>query len=144
MLTISYQCSERWIAAVIGHNEICQNGEIIKAILILVAWPNLLYNTLANHINQHGFPFNVADSKWKWKKRQRGKIKSLAAMACQNTPRKPSGKMTQAALALVGTVVLARAHSELESTFPSLDVSEGMDGGGGQQQPEAGNGNGGE
>lgn len=47
---------------------------------------------------------------------------SLAGMACQNIPRKPSGKMTQAALDLSGTVVLARTHSKLESIFPSLDV----------------------
>lgn len=47
-----------------------------------------------------------------------GKKKSLAGMACQNIPRKPSGKMTQAALALSGTVVLARAHNKLESIFP--------------------------
>lgn len=48
--------------------------------------------------------------------------RSLAGMACQNIPRKPNGKMTQAALALSGTVVLDRAHSKLESIFPSLGV----------------------
>lgn len=40
-------------------------------------------------------------------------------MVCQNIPRKPSGKMTQA-LALSGTVVLDRAHSKLESIFSSV------------------------
>lgn len=69
------------------------------------------------------------------KEREEGKKKrnslpliyrSLAGMACQNIPRKPSGKMTQAALALSGTVVLARAHSKLESIFPSLDVLGGQ------------------
>lgn len=48
--------------------------------------------------------------------------RSLAGKACQNIPRQPSGKMTQAALALSGMVVLARTHSKLESIFPSLDV----------------------
>lgn len=43
---------------------------------------------------------------------------SLAGMACQNIPRKPSGKMTQTAPALSGMAVLARTHSKLESIFP--------------------------
>ena len=38
-------------------------------------------------------------------------------MACQNRPQKPGGKMTQAVLALSGTVVLAKVHSKLESIF---------------------------
>lgn len=41
-------------------------------------------------------------------------------LACHNIPGKPSGKMTQAALALSGTVVLARSHSKLESIFSSV------------------------
>lgn len=109
------------------HKQISQKREIIKA--ILVALPNLLYKALVSHINQHGFLFNVTDSKWKGKEGKRGGKKSLppiyrslAGMASQNIPRKPSGKMTQAAQALSGTVVLARTHSKLESIFPSLDV----------------------
>lgn len=58
---------------------------------------------------------------------------SLVRAACQNIPRKPSGKMTQAALALTGMAVLARTHSKLESIFPSVDVPVGQRPGAGQE-----------
>lgn len=91
-----------------------------------------LDETLVSHMNRPEFLFNVADWKWKGKKEKRVRKKeppliyrSLAGTACQNIPRKRSGKMTQAALALSGTVVLARAHYKLEPIFPLLSCFEG-------------------
>lgn len=101
---------------------------MIKAVFTLVALASMRDKTLASHLNQHGFLFNVTVSKWKGKKGKRVKKEPFPIYRSWNGLSKytteTQWKMTQAALALSGTVVLDRTHSKLESIFLSLHVLE--------------------
>lgn len=84
----------------------------------------------------------------KWKREENKKkekslppiYRSFAGMACQNIPRKASGKMTQAALDLSGTVVLAGTHSKLESIFLLCGCVRGGNGQGQDRKWQESNG----
>lgn len=112
---------------------------MIKAIWTLVALASMRDKTLASHINQHGFLFNVTDSKWKGKKGKRVKKRAFPYLPKLEWPVKiyhgnPVENDT-GSLALSGTVVLDGTHCKLESIFLSSCVRGGGGRGKGRKWP---------